>query len=49
MYFEASGESKFLAAREKVRAFESGVASRLSRPEQRKLARLLAKLRSGQE
>jgi DNA-binding MarR family transcriptional regulator len=45
LYVEAAAEPLFLAAREKVRAFEVGVASRLSRPEQRELARLLAKLR----
>jgi DNA-binding MarR family transcriptional regulator len=47
LYFEASAEPQFLAAREKIRAFEGGVASRLSRPEQRELARLLAKLQCG--
>ena len=45
LYFEASAEPLFLTARAKVRAFEGSVASRLSEPEQRKLARLLAKLR----
>ena len=45
LYLEASAEAPFLAAREKVRAFEAGVASRLSKQEQRELARLLAKLR----
>ena len=45
LYLEAAAEPQFLAAREKVRAFEAGVASRLSKPEQRELARLLAKLR----
>ena len=47
LYFEASAEPQFLAAREKVRAFEGSVASRLSKPEQRELARLLAKLQGG--
>jgi DNA-binding MarR family transcriptional regulator len=47
LYLEASSEPQFLAAREKVRAFEVGVASRLSKPEQRELARLLAKLQGG--
>jgi DNA-binding MarR family transcriptional regulator len=47
LYLEEEAEPQFLAAREKVRAFEGGVASRLSRPEQRELARLLAKLRDG--
>lgn len=43
--FEPSAEAQFLAAREKVRAFEASVAARLTKPEQRELARLLAKLR----
>ena len=47
LYLEKAAEAQFLAAREKVRAFESSVASRLSRPEQRELTRLLAKLRGG--
>ena len=47
LYLEASAEPQFLAARAKVRAFESSVASRLSKPEQRELARLLAKLQGG--
>src|SRR5205809_8074111 len=47
LYLEASSEPQFLAAREKVRAFEAGVASRLAKPEQRELARLLAKLQGG--
>ena len=47
LYLEASAEPQYLAAREKVRAFEAGVASRLSKPEQRELARLLAKLQGG--
>jgi DNA-binding MarR family transcriptional regulator len=46
--FEASAEPHFLAAREKVRAFEAGVASRLTRPEQRELGRLLAKLQASE-
>jgi DNA-binding MarR family transcriptional regulator len=53
LYLEASAEPQFLTARERVRAFEGSVASRLSRPEQRELARLLAKLQgsgaAGQE
>jgi DNA-binding MarR family transcriptional regulator len=44
LFFEASGEAVFLAAREKFRALEAGVAARLSKGEQRELARLLAKL-----
>jgi DNA-binding MarR family transcriptional regulator len=47
LHFEASAEATFLAARERVRAFENGVAARLTKPEQRELARLLGKLRSG--
>jgi len=47
LFFQASGESAFLAAREKIRAFEGSVAARLSKPEQRELSRLLAKLQSG--
>jgi DNA-binding MarR family transcriptional regulator len=46
LYFEEAAEATFLAAREKVRAFEAGVAARLSKSEQRELARLLAKLRA---
>jgi DNA-binding MarR family transcriptional regulator len=44
LYFEAPGEATFLAARQKIRTFEDSVAARLSKPEQRELARLLAKL-----
>jgi DNA-binding MarR family transcriptional regulator len=44
LYLQASAEPQFLAAREKIRAFEAGVAARLSKPEQRELSRLLAKL-----
>ena len=39
-----AAEPTFLAAREKVRAFEASVAARLTKTEQRELARLLAKL-----
>jgi DNA-binding MarR family transcriptional regulator len=50
LYLEASAEPQYLAARDKVRAFEASVAARLSKPEQRDLARLLAKLQgSGAE
>ncbi len=49
LHFEPSAEATFLAARERVRAFESGVAARLTKPEQRELARLLAKLQAGGE
>jgi DNA-binding MarR family transcriptional regulator len=44
LYFEPAAEASFLAAREKVRAFEAGVAARLSKAEQRELSRLLRKL-----
>jgi DNA-binding MarR family transcriptional regulator len=44
LFFDQAGEPVFLAAREKIRTFEEGVATRLSKPEQRELARLLAKL-----
>ncbi|HJU31750.1 MAG TPA: MarR family transcriptional regulator [Hyphomicrobiaceae bacterium] len=44
LYLAAGAEPRYLAARERVRAFETGVASRLTKPEQRTLARLLAKL-----
>jgi DNA-binding MarR family transcriptional regulator len=44
LYFERSAESSFVAAREKVRAFEAGIAARLTKGEQRELARLLGKL-----
>jgi len=44
LYFAAAGDATFLAAREKIRAFEDSVAARLSKPEQRELARLLGKL-----
>jgi DNA-binding MarR family transcriptional regulator len=47
LFLEPSAEPIFLAAREKFRALEAGVASRLTRPEQRELARLLAKLQGG--
>lgn len=47
LYLEASAETVFLAARERVRAFEASVAARLSKGEQRELARLLAKLEGG--
>jgi DNA-binding MarR family transcriptional regulator len=44
LYFEEAAEATFLTAREKVRAFEAGIAARLGKTEQRELARLLAKL-----
>lgn len=49
LFFEPSAEPAFLAARERVRAFERGVAARLSAAEQRELARLLAKLQAAGE
>jgi DNA-binding MarR family transcriptional regulator len=48
LYLEPAAEPTFLAAREKIRAFEEGVAARLSKPEQRELARLLVKLQGGE-
>jgi DNA-binding MarR family transcriptional regulator len=48
LFFDQAGEPVFLAAREKIRAFEEGVATRLSKPEQRELARLLAKLQGNE-
>ena len=47
LFFEPSAEAAFLAAREKFRALETGVAARLSKAEQRELSRLLAKLQGG--
>jgi DNA-binding MarR family transcriptional regulator len=44
LFLDEAGEQTFLAAREKVRSFEENVAARLSKSEQRELARLLAKL-----
>src|SRR5262245_26956697 len=44
LFFEAAEEATYLAAREKVRAFEDNIAARLTRAEQRELARLLGKL-----
>jgi DNA-binding MarR family transcriptional regulator len=46
LFFEPSAEATFAAARERVRAFEGSVAARLTKPEQRELARLLGKLQS---
>jgi DNA-binding MarR family transcriptional regulator len=48
LYFETAAEPQYLVAREKVRAFEAGVAARLSSAEQKELARLLAKLQGAQ-
>jgi DNA-binding MarR family transcriptional regulator len=47
LFFQPAAEAAFLAAREKFRALEAGVAARLTKPEQRELSRLLAKLRDG--
>jgi len=47
LFFAPSAEATFLAARDRVRAFEGSVAARLTKPEQRELARLLGKLQSG--
>jgi DNA-binding MarR family transcriptional regulator len=44
LYFVTAAEALYLAARGRIRAFEDSVAARLTRPEQRELARLLAKL-----
>jgi DNA-binding MarR family transcriptional regulator len=44
LFLEAAADATYLAAREKVRAFEQSVAARLSKAEQRELARLLVKL-----
>jgi DNA-binding MarR family transcriptional regulator len=44
LYLEPAADAAFEAAREKVRAFEGSVAARLSKAEQRELARLLVKL-----
>jgi DNA-binding MarR family transcriptional regulator len=44
LFLAPSAEPTFLAAREKIRAFEAGVAGRLTRSEQRELWRLLGKL-----
>lgn len=45
LFFEDEAEPMFVRAREKIRAFEEGVAARLSKAEQRELNRLLSKLR----
>jgi DNA-binding MarR family transcriptional regulator len=47
LFFQETAEPTFLAARETIRALEDKVAARLSKPEQRELARLLVKLQSG--
>jgi DNA-binding MarR family transcriptional regulator len=48
LFFEEAEEPTFLAAREKIRAFEESVAARLAKSEQRELARLLAKLQGSE-
>lgn len=48
LFFDDASEPVFLAAREKIRTFEESVATRLSKPEQRELARLLAKLQGNE-
>jgi len=44
LFFEPAAGAYFAAARDKVRAFEEGLAARLSKAEQREFGRLLAKL-----
>ena len=44
LFFNESSEQVFLAARRQIRAFEYGVAARLTKAEQSDLSRLLAKL-----
>jgi len=44
LYLAPGAEPQFVAARERFRALEAAVAARLTRAEQRELARLLAKL-----
>jgi DNA-binding MarR family transcriptional regulator len=44
LFLLPAAEAEFLAARNKVRAFEGALSARLSKPERRELARLLAKL-----
>lgn len=44
LYFQPEAEATFLAARERIRAFEGAVAARLTKGEQRELSRLLQKL-----
>lgn len=49
LFFEDAGAPAFLAAREKIRSFEGSVAARLTKLEQRELARLLVKLQDGED
>lgn len=44
LYFEPAGETTFLAARERIRAFEGAVAGRLTKTEQKEFYRLLQKV-----
>lgn len=47
LYLAADAGPAYRAARDKMRAVESEIAARLSRSEQRELARLLTKLQGG--
>jgi DNA-binding MarR family transcriptional regulator len=49
LFIVDAADATYLAAREKVRAFEGGVAARLTKAEQRELTRLLAKLQDPAE
>jgi DNA-binding MarR family transcriptional regulator len=49
LHFEPANEEAYLRARERIRAFESGVAARLTGHEQKELARLLLKLQGEQQ
>ena len=44
LFFEPAAEATFLAARERIRAFEGAVAARLTRTEQKEFHRLLQKV-----
>jgi DNA-binding MarR family transcriptional regulator len=44
LFFAAAAEGVFVAARDRIRAFEGALAARLSAAERRELTRLLAKL-----
>lgn len=44
LFLTATGERTFLAARQRVREFEHGIAARLTHAEQKELNRLLLKL-----
>jgi DNA-binding MarR family transcriptional regulator len=45
LFLAAAAEPTYRAARDRMRAVEAGIAARLTKAEQRELARLLAKLR----